>query len=94
MAIHILTYNDGIRHFGFEGELAQYVAMHSSQSCQMQDHCLHPRTTSYPPKEDRDVALRSRLAHVTLAGRPIGALTQDEPLPGGYLSTSLTAHLL
>jgi hypothetical protein len=46
-----------------------------------------------PPKRDRDVALRSRLAHVTLAGRPIGALTHDEPLPGGYLSTSLTASL-
>ena len=46
-----------------------------------------------PPKRNRDVALRSRLAHVTLAGRPIGALTQDEPLPGGYLGTSLTASL-
>jgi len=44
-----------------------------------------------PQKRDRDVALRSRLAHVTLAGRPIGALTQDEPLPGAYLGTSLTA---
>ena len=28
-----------------------------------------------PPKWDRDVALCSRLAHVTLDGRPIGALT-------------------
>ena len=28
-----------------------------------------------PPKRDLDVALRSRLAHGTLAGRPIGALT-------------------
>jgi hypothetical protein len=46
-----------------------------------------------PPKRDRDEALRARLAHVTLAGRPIGAHTQDEPLPGGYLATSLTASL-
>jgi len=44
-------------------------------------------------KRDRDVALRSRLVHVTLAGRPIGALTQDEPLPGGYLSMPLTSSL-
>ena len=28
-----------------------------------------------PQKRDRDVALRSRLAHATLTGRPIGALT-------------------
>ena len=46
-----------------------------------------------PPKIYRDAALRSRLAHVTLAGRLISALTQDEPLPGGYLGTSLTASL-
>ena len=46
-----------------------------------------------PPKRDRDVALRSRLAHVTLAGRPIGALNHDEPLPGGYLGTYLTTSL-
>ena len=42
---------------------------------------------------DRDDALRARLAHITLDGRPIGSLTQDEPLPGGYLGTSLTASL-
>ena len=48
---------------------------------------------SIPRKRDRDVALRSRLAHITLAGSSIGALTQDEPLPGGYLGTSLTASL-
>ena len=42
---------------------------------------------------NRDKTLRSRLTHVTLAGRPIGALTQDEPLPGGYLGISLTASL-
>ncbi len=46
-----------------------------------------------PTKRDRDVAPRSRLAHVTIAGRPIGVLTQDEPLPGGYLGTPLTASL-
>jgi hypothetical protein len=28
-----------------------------------------------------------------MAGRPIGSLTQDEPLPGGYLGTSLAASL-
>jgi hypothetical protein len=44
-------------------------------------------------KRKRDDALRSRLAHVKLARRPIGVLTQDEPLPGGYLGTSLTASL-
>jgi hypothetical protein len=45
------------------------------------------------PKRDREDALRSRLAHVKLTGRPIGVLTQDESLPGGYLGTSLTASL-
>jgi len=48
---------------------------------------------SIPRKRDREVAFRSRLAHITLAGRPIGALTQEEPLPGGYLGKSLTASL-
>ena len=52
-------------------------------------HELH----SIPRKRDRDVALRSRLAHVTLTGRPIGALTQDEPLLDGYIDTSLTTSL-
>jgi len=33
-------------------------------------------------KRDRGVALRSRLAHVKLTSSPIGALTQDELLPG------------
>jgi hypothetical protein len=42
-------------------------------------------------KKERDDALLARLAHVKLAGLPIGALTQDEPLPGGYLGTSLPA---
>jgi hypothetical protein len=48
---------------------------------------------STPSKGARDEALRARLAHITLSGRPIGSLTQDEPLPGGYLGTSLTASL-
>jgi hypothetical protein len=30
---------------------------------------------SLPPKRERDEALRSHLAHVKLAGRPIGVLT-------------------
>jgi hypothetical protein len=37
--------------------------------------------------------LRARLAHVNLAGRQIGSFTQDEPLSGGYLCTSLTVSL-
>jgi hypothetical protein len=46
-----------------------------------------------PRKRDRDDAFRAMLAHVHLAGHPIGSLTQDETLPGGYLGTSLTASL-
>ncbi len=46
-----------------------------------------------PRKWDRDDALRARLAHVNLAGRPTWSLTQDEPLPGGYLGTSLAASI-
>jgi hypothetical protein len=46
-----------------------------------------------PRKRDSDDTLRARLAHVNLAGRPIGSLTQDEPLPGGYLGKSLTASI-
>jgi hypothetical protein len=48
---------------------------------------------SIPRRRGRDDALRARLAHVSLAGHPIGSLTQDESLPGGYLGTSLTASL-
>ncbi len=44
-------------------------------------------------KADRDDALRARLAHLTLGGQRIEVLTQDEPLPGGYLGTALTASL-
>ncbi len=49
------------------------------------------RTT--PRSRDRDDALRARLAHSTLSGRAIGSITQDEPLSGEYMSTSLTAFL-
>ena len=48
---------------------------------------------STPRKRDLDDALRARLAHITLSGRPVGSLTQDEPLPRGYIGTSLTASL-
>jgi hypothetical protein len=48
---------------------------------------------SIPHIRERDDALRVRLAHITLLGKPIGYLTQDEPLPGGYLVTSLTTSL-
>ncbi len=48
---------------------------------------------SIPRKRDKDDALRARLAHVKLSDRPIGSLTQDEPLSGGYLGTFLTASL-
>ena len=34
-----------------------------------------------PRKRDRDEALRAKLAHVYITGRPIGSLTQDELLP-------------
>jgi len=44
-------------------------------------------------KRDRDKALRAKLAHLTLANRALDSLTQDEPLPRGYLGTSLTASL-
>ncbi len=46
-----------------------------------------------PRKRDRGDAMRARLAHVNMAGRPIDSLTQDEPLLGGYLGTSLIASL-
>jgi hypothetical protein len=44
-------------------------------------------------KKDRDDALKARLAHVAIGDHRIGALSQDEPLPGGYLGTALTASL-
>ena len=44
-------------------------------------------------KADRDNALRGRLAHIQVSGQRIKAVSQDEPLPGGYLGTALTASL-
>jgi len=44
-------------------------------------------------KKIKDDALKARLAHVTIGDQRIGALSQDEPLPGGYLGTALTASL-
>jgi hypothetical protein len=46
-----------------------------------------------PRKRNRDDALRARLAHVTMAGRAIDSLIQDEPLPRGCLGISRTASL-
>ena len=48
---------------------------------------------SIPHIRECDDALRARRAHITLLGKPIDSLTQDEPLFGGYLGTSLTASL-
>ncbi len=59
----------------------------------MYGHNLHSLPTINSQQKARDDALRARLAHITLSGKPIGSLTQDEPLPGGYLGTSLTASL-
>ena len=42
-------------------------------------------------KKDRDMALQTRLAHVRIGGTPIPILSQDDPLPGGYLGAALTA---
>ena len=44
-------------------------------------------------KADSDDALRGRLAHIQISGQPIKTVSQDEPLPGGYLGTALTASL-
>ncbi len=43
--------------------------------------------------QDRDTALQTRLAHIRIGGIPIPVLSQDDPLPGGYLGTALTASL-
>jgi hypothetical protein len=48
---------------------------------------------SIPRRRNRDGAVRARFATVTLSSCPIGFLTQDKPLPGGYLGASLTASL-
>ena len=45
---------------------------------------------SFRKKTDREDALKARLAHITLGGQRIGVLTQEEPLPGGYLGPALT----
>ena len=52
-------------------------------------HKLH----SIKTKKDRDTALQTRLAHVRIDGAPIPVLSQDDPLPGGYLDTALTSSL-
>ena len=44
-------------------------------------------------KRDIDDTLRARLANVSIGGRPVGTLTLDEPLPGGYVGTAVTASL-
>ena len=44
-------------------------------------------------KSDRDAALAGRLAYFKVSGRRIKTVSQDEPLPGGYLGTALTASL-
>ena len=57
---------------------------------------LRPTFRAYNPsakKTDKDDALKARLAHIILGGQRIGVLTQDEPLPGGYLGTALTISL-
>jgi hypothetical protein len=43
------------------------------------------------PKRERDDALRTRLFNITTEDRLVSSLSQDEPLPGGYLGTTLTA---
>ena len=40
--------------------------------------CIHD-LQGIPRKRGKDYALRARLAHVNLAGRPIGSLTQAHP---------------
>ena len=44
-------------------------------------------------KADRDRALADLMAHVQLAGTPLPCLSQDDPLPGNYLGTAITASL-
>ena len=66
-------------------------------------HCLNIpkyRLTGYlhklqdiKTKKDRDTALQTRLAHARIGVIPIPVLSQDDPLPGGYLGTALTTSL-
>ena len=44
-------------------------------------------------KADRDTALQARLANVRVGSTPIPIISHDDPLPGGYLGTSLTVSL-
>ena len=48
---------------------------------------------SIQKKPERHDALKARLAHVSIGGQRLEVLSQDEPLPGGYLGTALTASL-
>jgi hypothetical protein len=52
-------------------------------------HKLHNIKTT----KNRDTAVQTRLAHARIGGTPIPVLSQDDPLPGGYLGTALTASL-
>ena len=59
----------------------------------MQTRVIPTQTTRHQNKKDRDTALQTRLAHVRINDSPIPVLSQDEPLPGGYLGNALTTSL-
>jgi hypothetical protein len=44
-------------------------------------------------KADQDVSLQARLANVRVGGTSIPIISQDDPLPGDYLGTALSASL-
>jgi hypothetical protein len=44
-------------------------------------------------KETATRHYKTRLAHVRIGGIPIPIISQDDPLPGGYLGTTLTTSL-
>jgi hypothetical protein len=44
-------------------------------------------------KKDRDSALQARLANIRVSHTSISIISQDDPLPGSYLGTALTASL-
>jgi len=44
-------------------------------------------------KKYRDCALQTRLANIRVGRTPISIISQDDPLPRGYLGTALTASL-
>ena len=52
-----------------------------------------PKLQSITKKADRDTTLKDSLAHITILGKQIPTLAQDEPLSGGYLGCQLTASL-